>query len=268
MTVPAAERERVPVFRRRRFSAPHRQRGLWLRLLRPLAAAVMIVGLPAAGAFWIATSPVFRVEELAVSSAGRVSVSVAQQRLAALRGRHVLLVRLEDVEAALGEQQWLRGVEISKQLPSRLEVRLLERRSVALLRAQEGLFFLDRRGEVIAPYDPQWGDGDYVLVVAHGRGPAAIRGALALAETWARNAGPWAAGLSEVEIVGATSYRVHAADLDFPVLVTHEHLQTGLEALRRHLPTINRYYSALEVADLRFSGQIVFQPAAELPREG
>jgi hypothetical protein len=228
----------------------------------------MIVGIPAASAFWIATSPVFRVEELVVSSAGRVSVSLAQERLASLRGRHVLMLRLEDVEAALGEQQWLRGVEISKQLPSRLEVRLLERRSVALLRAQEGLFFLDRHGEVIAPYDPRWGDGDYVLVVAHGRGPTAIRGALALAETWSRSAGPWAPGLSEVEIVDATSYRVHAADLDFPVLVTGDYLEPGLEALRRHLPTINRYYPLLEVADLRFSGQIVFQPAGELPREG
>ena len=268
MTPPVAERERVPVFRRRRFSAPHRQRDLWRRLLRPLAVAMMIVGLPAASGFWIATSPVFRVDELAVSSAGRVSVSLAQERLASLRGRHVLMLRLEDVEAVLGEQEWLRGVELSKRLPSRLEVRLLERRSVALLRAKEGLFFLDRQGEVIAPYDPRWGDGDYVLVVASGQGPAAIRGALALAETWSRSAGPWAAGLSEIEVIDAMSFRVHTADLDFPLLVTREYLESGLDALRKYLPRINRYYPTLEVADLRFSGQIVFQPAVEPSREG
>ena len=138
----------------------------------------------------------------------------------------------------------------------------------ALTRTQEGLFFLDSQGEVIAAYDLASGHGDYVLVVADADESEKIREALALADTWSRIAGPWAEGLSEIEVVDAMSFRIHSADLDFPLLVTRQHLESGLESLRKHLPRINRYCPTLAVADLRFSGQIVFQPAAEPPTEG
>ena len=268
MTPPGAQNEQAAVFRRRRFVAPHRQRRLWLRLLRPLAGALLIVGLPAAATVWAATSPVFRIDQMTVSSSGRISPTQAKDRLRSLRGRHILVLGLEDVERALGEQAWLRGVEISKRLPSQLEVRLLERRSVALLKSSRGLFFLDRQGEVIAPYDTVSGHGDFVIVVLEEHDSASIRGALDLVETWERVAGPWAHGLSEVEVVDAMSYRIHAVDLDFPLLVTGERLETGLRELRRHLPEIRLYCPTLEVADLRFSGQMVFQPAAAPPTEG
>jgi hypothetical protein len=149
-----------------------------------------------------------------------------------------------------------------------LEIRLLERQSVALLRTAEGLFFLDREGEIIAPYDSVSGHGDYVFVVANSDQLHAIQEALALAEIWERVAGSWAQGLSEIEVVDALSFRVHSEDLDFPLLVTRAQLEPGLWALRRHLPQVSRHQAALEFADLRFSGQIVFQPAQQAPTEG
>ena len=52
------------------------------------------------------------------------------------------------------------------------------------------------------------------------------------------------------------------------LLVTRENLEPGLRALEQHLPNIRRSWPSLAVADLRFSRQIVFQPAHETPMEG
>ncbi|MDH3255115.1 MAG: FtsQ-type POTRA domain-containing protein [Acidobacteriota bacterium] len=262
------ERQQATVFKRRRFSAPHRRRRLWVRMLRPLAAAAILVGIPLVIVYWSLTAPLFAVDELAISGGGRVAPAWAAERLQTIRGRSILTLRLAEVEVLLANHPWLRGVEVSKQLPSRLEVGLLDRQSVALLKSDDELFFLDDGGEIIAPYDRFSGAGDYVVIVADARESDAIREALALSSAWSRSAGSWAEGLSEVEVVGATSFRVYCRDLEFPLLVSREYLAPGLEALREYLPTVRSRYPDLEVADLRFSGQIVFQPAGESATEG
>ena len=268
MMTPEQDRETTAIFRRRRFAVTHRRRRLWIRLLKPLAAAVLIVGIPAGGAWWTMTSPVFRVGDVAVAAGERVSEGWGQEQLGQLRGRHILLLELDEVEALLAGHPWFRGVEMSKRLPSRLEVKILEREAAALLRVGGDLHYLDGGGAMIAPYRGGSDDGDFVLISASVGDREALRRALGIVTRWSRVAGPWAGGLSEVEILDSTSFRLHVADLEFPLLVNHDRLESGIIALREHLPAVARRLPALEMADLRFSGQIVFQPAEEPPTEG
>jgi cell division septal protein FtsQ len=262
------EREQAPVFRRRRFAAPHRRRKLWVRLLRPFATAALIVGLPAGAGFWVATSPMFRVDEIIVSSGDRVPSGWAEGRLQSLAGRHVLRLGLSEVEARLRGHPWFRGAEMSKRLPAYVEVRILERNAVALLRTPNGLSYLDSSGQTIAPYETAAGEGDFVVITAGSDGEAAIRGGLDVATAWSRVAGSWAVGLSEVETIDALSFRLYVSDLEFPLLVTEERLEKGVAALRRVLPRLRPRYPTLQFADLRYSGQVVFQPAGGPPTEG
>lgn len=266
MTLHEVEREPAPVFRRRRFAAPHRRRRLWIRLLRPLAMAVLIVGLPAGTAYWVVASPVFRVGDVAVVTGDRVPREWAEARLETLAGSHILLLGIQEIESRLESHPWFRGVQMSKRLPSHVEIRILERRAVALLRTPDELSYLDSDGRPIARYETGRGEGDFVIITA-GVGES-IRAGLDVANRWPEVAGGWGQALSEVESVDALSFRLHISNLDFPLLVTSEHLDQGVAALRRQLPRIRRRYPILKFADLRFSGQIVFQPAGEPPMEG
>jgi hypothetical protein len=267
-TLQGVEPEQASVFRRRRFVAPHRRRRLWVRLLRPFAAAALIVGLPAAAGFWLTTSEVFRIDEIVIASGDRVPTAWAGKRLRGLAGRHILRLGLPEVEARLQAHPWFRGAEMSKRLPAHVEVRILERNAVALLRTPSGLSYLDPGGRTIAPYEAADGEGDFIVITPGSEGEATIRDGLDVATAWTKVAGIWAPGLSEVETIDALGFRLHVSDLEFPLLVTEERLDQGVVALRRVLPRLRRRYPTLEFADLRYSGQIVFQPAEGPPTEG
>lgn len=157
---------------------------------------------------------------------------------------------------------------MSKRLPSRLEVRILEREATALLRIGTELHYLDGSGATIAPYQGGSSDGDFVLISATARDRGPLRRAIEIVTAWPEIAGPWADGLSEIQIIDSSSFRLHVADLEFPLLVNHDRLESGVTALREHLPDVVRRFPTLQMADLRFSGQIVFQPAEEPPTEG
>ena len=50
--------------------------------------------------------------------------------------------------------------------------------------------------------------------------------------------------------------------LDFPVMASLEGLESGLDRLSWLLPELERRYAAIASVDIRFSRQIVFEPAA------
>ena len=70
-------------------------------------------------------------------------------------------------------------------------------------------------------------------------------------------------GLSEMELLGLDDYRIHSAELAFPVLVSGTELEMQLVKLEELLPEITRRFPEVKAVDLRFSRQIVVQPAVE-----
>ena len=265
----SASRPEPERFKRRQFVAPHRRRKLVYRLARPFLAAVAIVGIPAVVVGWVLLSNQFAIVSLKVISAGRVSPAWAEESLATLHGKHLFGVELDEVEAALSSHPWVEGVLLRKRLPNRLEVEVVERRPAALLRHGTELFFLDRDGEEIAPYDPQVELGDLVLLSAPERRRDLIAVGLELVDRWRRRSLPWEDGLSEVEVLTRTDFRVVLAGLPFPVLVSSLNLVEGLSSLVRYQAQLERrlsHVSKLASVDLRFRGLIVLQPAAFEPQ--
>ncbi len=266
-TMPAAERPVAESFRRRQFRAPHKQPRLWVRLLRPFLAALALVGVPGILTAWVLLSPEFAVASVSVSSPGRVSSAWAGQRLDGLKGRHLFEVSIHDVESALGPHPWLRGVRLNKRLPDHLAVEILERRPVGLLQRDGELLFLDREGRVIVTFDPMLEVRDFVVLSAEDPSPETLASGLELARRWRETELPWADGLSQIEVLTPFDFRVFTAGLPCPVLVTHDRLEPGLQALAgvglEHLARL----APLAAVDLRFQGQIVFQPAAGKPHK-
>lgn len=254
--------------RRRQFRAPRRRRSLVAVLWRPLVTAMFLVGLPVAAGHWLLTSPRFVLSEVELKGAVRVPGEWVFQELAPLRGRHLLSLSLPEIERRLAEHPWIGGADMRKRLPDRLVVEIFERRPAALLRRDGELYYVDAGGEVIEAYDPG-GAVDMVLLSGLTGSPGDIGPALAAAGRLGELDPELAAGLSEVEILGAGELRLHSAVLPYPLLVTAEGLDRQLRGFRRYQPEIARRYERLEAVDLRFHRQIVIQPAVMPPsREG
>lgn len=140
------------------------------RWLKPLALALCIVGSPVALVVWVLTSPQFAFAELEVTTGDKVSQRWVEAALEPYRGQNLLRLPLASLKHRLTEgHPWVAGVDLRKSLPHRLELTIIERRAVAILRHGSELHYLDAEGQTIAPIDasylPQNGsDSDLVLV--------------------------------------------------------------------------------------------------------
>lgn len=261
------EQERPELFRRRRFEVAHRRPSLAVRLLRPLLTALVLVGGPTALGVWVVATPLFAVTSIEIAGTDRVAREWVSAALADLEGRHLLWIRLAEVEGRLASHPWVRGVALRKEPPDRLHVTLEERWPAALLRLHGELYFVEEDGHVIAPFESALTATSLPVLQVPAGSPVEIAPALRLAGEWRRLAPAWAGALEEIEILADEDFRVRAAGLPFPVLVALERLETGLERLAWLLPELRRQQPAVASVDVRFSRQIVIQPADEPQRE-
>ena len=286
MTNPRQERSEG-LFRRRRFIARRKRRGPVARLLRPFASSVAIVILPAVFVWWVLSSPQLLVGEVVVGATDRVDAGWVEKRLEPLHGRHVLSVRLDEVERRLADHPWIDTVEMRKELPGRLEVEIRQRRPVALSRTASAAVYLDASGRAIAEADGASQAAGLVIVeglteprveeatkdsalaerALQLAPPGLTRRAIELAAEWSRlRPGET---VSRVEILNPRTFRIHSDSLPFAVLLGDGRLDLPLARFDSVAKLVAESYPEVKSVDLRFSRQIVFQTAAELPtREG
>lgn len=240
---------------------------LWIRLLRPLAAAAAIVGLPAMVVAWLLSSPAFELRETrfgAHSESRRVPSAWVESTLHGFAGRNIWQLPLDEVETALRRHPWVEAVGLRKAPPRTLVVSIVERSEAALYRRGHELDFVDREGKLIDRYDPRGGAADLPILSAgdkaagdpDGQLPAAM---LLLAELEVANPN-WSAGLSELEILGGDDFRIFTAELPFPLLVRAGTLEDKTRRLQALLPQIKDRYSEVKAVDLRFARRIIVQP--------
>ncbi|HSL81851.1 MAG TPA: FtsQ-type POTRA domain-containing protein, partial [Thermoanaerobaculia bacterium] len=266
---------------RRRPGLPVRRRRRALGLLRHFAVALALVGTPAAALWWSATSPRFDLAELEVTAAERVNRAWVEERLAPLLGRNLVWMSMASVERSLADHPWIAGVEVSKGLPARLSVAVVERRPVAVLRAADGSrHYVDRTGHVIAPVGAEGeppvaaGRAGGYLVIAERRAlPDRERSSTrTLAPTLARtleaardlsrvNPG-WGSSLTEVEILGEEDFRLKSRELPFPLVVEAGTVERRVRALADRVPEILARVPEPGEVDLRFEHRMIVRPAA------
>jgi hypothetical protein len=256
-----ATEPKVQSFRRGQTVA-RRRRGLVWRLLRPLVAALALVGLPVAGGWWMVTSPDFALREVVVAVGERVSVAWVEEALEPFMGRNLLLLSLVELEGALELHPWVKGVELHKELPDRLRVVVVERQPVAVLLREGELRYLEADGRAIADRVPVDAAASGLLRVRATQAPEGVAGALRVARELAAVAPDWRQGLSEIVVLGGEDFRLETAELPFSVLVRPGSLERKLEPLRTLLPEIEAHYGGLAAVDLRFFRWIVVQPRA------
>jgi len=257
--LPPIEAKVLP-FRRPSAAVKVRRRSVWAALGRPFLHAALLVGLPLATGLWLMTSPTFALDALEISGANRVEPAWVESALAPLKGENLIRLPLDAVEAAVVGNPWIERVTVDKKLPDRLHIGLVERQPAALLRETARLSYLDRSGRRIAPFDPERGAGDLLLVSVAGPPGEPLSGAFEIERELAAAAPDWAPTLSEVEVLGEGDYRLHLGALEFPLLVRAGTLAPRLATLRPMLPELERRYGRLAFVDLRFESRILLQP--------
>ncbi len=261
---------RVLPFRRRRFAVRHKRPSLLRALFKPFLGALLLVGLPVGAAAWMLTSPRFTVQRLTVQGNARVSSGEVEKALASLKGKPLLLLDLDDVRRQLERvpeiERWTAEIDLDKRLPDGLAVSVVERKPAALLRASGGLFYVDAKGAVIAPFEPRSPSANLVVVEARDPDARHVAAAIKVADAFEEAVPDWGSKLSQVVALGDDDFRLYTAALPFPLLVASVGLGSAVRRLQTDLPTILRHFPKPGVVDLRFAQRIVLQPAALPPK--
>lgn len=92
--------------------------------------------------------PAFAVSEVEVVGLNHLSQGTVLER-AALQGQNLLAVSVEEVEAALTRDPWVRGVDLQRQLPGRVVLRMEEREPAVVWEVAKRRFLVDRDGTVL-----------------------------------------------------------------------------------------------------------------------
>jgi cell division protein FtsQ len=268
--MPAGAGGRVLDFRRRGTPPRRRRRSRLGRLLKPLAVAAGVVAAPSGLVAWVLTAPLFQLRDIEVrqekGSPGRVPASWVRQALAPYTGRNLVQLSLAEASARVAANPWIASVEMAKDLPDRLRVKIDERRPVAMMLAGRDLVFADSAGRAIAPVatpdELAAARLAGLLVVSFSREPhpGGIGSALHTAAELGRAEPNWAAKLQQIEVLGEEDFRLHTDALPFPILVRGGEVGPKIARLTVLLPELARRYPRIEAVDLRFSRRIVVQP--------
>lgn len=274
---------RVLDFRRRGTPPRRKRRSVLWTLAKPLAVALALVGLPAGVVTWVLTAPLFGLRDVQVSEAAgsathRISMESVRQALAPLQGKNLVRLSLAEAAARVERNPWIASVEMAKELPGRLHVKVAERRPVALLLMDGGLVYADSDGKAIArvttPAELDEARSAGLLVVsfvrnfAHKPHKEGVGSALGVAADLGRVQPTWASKLSRIEVLGEEDFRLHTDALPFPLLVRSGQVKPKIERLVELLPELSRRYVRIEAVDLRFARRIVVQPALSTPPPG
>lgn len=246
------------MFRRRRFVASHRRPGLWRLVVRPVLIAAVAAGAPLGAAVWLSTSPRFELSTIHIATGERVPAAWAARNLQSLRGRHTLLLSLDEVEGLLADHRWVEGVEVSKRLPDALLVEILERVPVAVVRDRGVESYVDRAGEVIDVVAP---DGAPELLRIDAREPVAeaVATAVRTIDELRGVARRLHQRIERVELLAGSDLELRLVDRPYALLVRPGRLQPTVSRFERLQPEIERRFGDFDAVDLRFHRQIVLQ---------
>lgn len=107
------------------------------------AAIVVVLALTAA-VFWFI--PVLRVSSVEISGTERVAEASILDDSAIQEGDNLLRIDASGAAARIAKQPWVRGVTVSRHLPSTVEIEITEREVVGFIEHDDGPHLIDHQG--------------------------------------------------------------------------------------------------------------------------
>jgi cell division septal protein FtsQ len=253
---------------RRAESRPSRRvrigRTLWrlTRVVAPIALIVVTIG-------WfgqvLLASRLLAVDRIVVHGTTRLSGGEVEVLLDGIRGRNLLRIDLDEYRRRVLDSPWVADVTLWRQLPSTIEVRVVERIPMALARVGDHLFLVDRTGVIVDEFGPQYQEFqlpiiDGLIASPSAAGKAATEaGRVRLAARFieAMAAAPeLRRRLSQVDVSDARNARVL---LDGELAWLHIGDEAFAERLQSYVeiaPALQGRFTEIDYVDMRFYPRI------------
>ncbi len=235
-------RGRVPPQRRRAFAAAR------------LGAAAALGLLCLAALVRLSSGSLLALRRFEVSGNQRARTEEILAALAVYRTKNLLMLDLAPAADRLLAHPWVERVTLSKRFPDGLEVRVVERRPVALWRDGARLLWLGIDGRPIAAYDPRAGVADTVVVSGD---RSVLPDLVGLIEKLRAREPEYFAALSQIDALPDAGFGMMDSIFRRPVRVLRRDASEKVAALLRARNLMERRGWEARAIDLRFADQIV-----------
>jgi cell division protein FtsQ len=221
------------------------------------------------GAHLALSAEALRVGRITVSGNARLSRGEVLSVLDDLRGRNMLTIDLETWRQSLRSSPWVADVAMRRVFPGTLDVFISEREPMGIGRIGDRLYLIDRRGEVIDEFGPNYADLD--LPIIDGLATAGSRtDEILIDASRAALAGRLLAELQAQPTLARRVSQVDVTDLRDAVLILEGdtalvRLGDGrfLERLLSYVdlaPALREQVPEIDYVDLRFDERVYVRP--------
>ena len=244
-----------------------RLRGAWI-VARVVVGLTMVAYAAWRGAALVATAGSLRVTNLAIFGNQRLSTGELLSLLDGLRGRHILGIDLGEWQQRLQSSAWVEEATLRRVLPATIEVRIRERRPMAIGRVASALYLVDANGVVVDEYGPTYADLDLPMVDGMGgAGP----GKGVMDEARVALAGRVIAGLAarpdllgKVSLIDVSNAHDAVVMLEGDTAMLRLGEEAFVERLQQYLDlgdALRERVAAIDYVDLRFPERLYVRPA-------
>ena len=261
-------------FRRARVS-PTRRRGWrhlpWRTLARlvVILSAVGYVGYRAAGL--VLSAEALTVTRITVSGNTRLSAGEVLSLLDGLRGRNMVTVDLEAWREKLTASPWVADAAMRRVLPGTVDVFVVERQPIGIGRIGGRLYLIDRRGETIDEFGPNYADLDLPIIDGLASGPRTdgllidtARATLASRLLTALEANPaLARRVSQLDVTDPRDAVVLLEGDTTLVRVGDEQFVERLQSYLDLVPALRERVPSMDSVDLRFDERVYVRPRGD-----
>ena len=168
-------------------------------------------------------------------------------------GLNLFQMDIDRVQRDLNRLGWVRRIDIEKQVPDTLRIKITERVPVALVRVNDGLRYVDEEGAAFAELSPRVGDDDLPLI-ADAQGAELARSVQLLLTLKQRDREIYSR-ISEVWPIPPRGFALFDRELGAVVYANAEDISTKYRNLYALLRAENN--PKIEYADLRFANRVI-----------
>lgn len=202
-----------------RFSGIEGGRRMKTMLVRGLLAGTVLAGL----CYGARHSTFFQLTTSDINASRHISKDEILELTGIEVNANLLDIDPEQVAAAISSHVWVEGVKVEKKWPNTLAIAITERLPVAIVNGQQGLSYVDRRGEMFTRVS-RGEELDFPVISGLDRAGGEVDQKLALAEAleFLRHAQSGSASLpkqniSELIVGDGGELTVFLADRPFPI---------------------------------------------------
>ena len=233
------------------------QRRIQVQRMLVILRSAGLVAVLVIGGIWIYRSTQsdarFSVRTIQVAGAVHTPRADMDRITRAYVGLNLFKIDIARVQHDLGGLGWVRRIEIEKQVPDTLRIKVTERTPVALVRQGEKLLYVDEDGAGFAELSPNAGDDD-LPVISEATGAELTRTVALLRDLRAKDRELYSR-VSEVWPIPPRGFALYDRSLGAVVYANADDISAKYRNL--HAILAAEQNPKIEYADLRFAGRVI-----------